>query len=115
MMDKINEILKAHGRRELSMDEMDKVSGGAFTYDKSTGMCSIDGGPEMTFADFCNLYNNMAATYGADLAVDALRSAAGFTCVEMHRTPLVFGQEAMEYMGMVLDRFERAYVYGAKY
>ena len=70
-----------NGMRELSMDEMDKVSGGAFTYDKSTGMCSIDGSPEMTFADFCNIYNNMAATYGAHVAVDALRSATGFTCV----------------------------------
>ena len=28
MMDKINEVLKANGKRELSMDEMDKVSDG---------------------------------------------------------------------------------------
>ena len=30
MMDKINEVLKANGKRELSMDEMDKVVGGIF-------------------------------------------------------------------------------------
>ena len=30
MMAKINEALKANGRRELSMDEMDKVVGGIF-------------------------------------------------------------------------------------
>ena len=29
MMDKANEILKASGKRELCLDEMDKVSGGA--------------------------------------------------------------------------------------
>ncbi len=28
MMEKVNEILKANGRRELSMDELDKVTGG---------------------------------------------------------------------------------------
>ena len=28
MLDKINEVLKANGTRELSLDEMDKVSGG---------------------------------------------------------------------------------------
>ena len=28
MMAKVNEVLKANGRRELSMDEMDKVVGG---------------------------------------------------------------------------------------
>ena len=28
MMDKINEVLKAHGKRELSMDELDQVVGG---------------------------------------------------------------------------------------
>ena len=28
MMDKVNEMLKANGKRELSLDEMDKVSGG---------------------------------------------------------------------------------------
>jgi len=32
MMDKINEVLKANGKRELSLDEMDKVSGGADTF-----------------------------------------------------------------------------------
>ena len=29
MMDKANEILKASGKRELCLDEMDKVSGGS--------------------------------------------------------------------------------------
>ena len=28
IMDKVNEMMKAHGKRELSLDEMDKVSGG---------------------------------------------------------------------------------------
>lgn len=28
IMDKVNEMMKANGMRELSMDEMDKVSGG---------------------------------------------------------------------------------------
>ena len=28
MMEKVNEVLKARGKRELSMDEMDRVSGG---------------------------------------------------------------------------------------
>ena len=28
IMAKVNEVLKAHGRRELSMDELDEVVGG---------------------------------------------------------------------------------------
>ena len=28
MMEKVNEVLKAHGKRELSLDEMDRVTGG---------------------------------------------------------------------------------------
>ncbi len=31
MMDKVNEYLKANGKRELSMDELEKVAGGQDT------------------------------------------------------------------------------------
>ncbi len=29
---KVDEFMKEYGRRELSMEDMDKVSGGSFTY-----------------------------------------------------------------------------------
>ena len=37
MMGKVNELLKANGKRELSLDEMDKVSGGV------DGIYGVDG------------------------------------------------------------------------
>ncbi len=41
MMEKVNEFLKANGKRELTMDELDQVVGGSFSYNRSTGMCNI--------------------------------------------------------------------------
>ena len=40
MMTKIDEMMKAHGKRELSMDELVKVSGGACYYIRAGGMAN---------------------------------------------------------------------------
>lgn len=105
-----------NGMRELSMDEMDKVSGGAFTYDRNTGMCSIDGGAEMTPGEFNNIIYTIARNSNTTAAIEFLINATSFRCTEMHDIPgVATGNEGAQYMGIIMDRFWRVYGEGSKY
>ena len=42
MMEKVNVILKANGRQELSMEDLDKVVGGSFSY-SGGDTCALNG------------------------------------------------------------------------
>ncbi len=82
MMDKINEVLKANGKRELSMDELDKVVGGSFTYDRNTHMCNINGVP-MTAEAFDDMMYTFVEKHNLSVAIASLREITGFDCFEM--------------------------------
>ena len=56
MMDKINEVMKAHGKRELNMDELEKVVGGSENYTAEEERETNE------------LYLYLARTFGFDVA-----------------------------------------------
>ena len=91
MMDKINEVLKANGKRELSMDELDKVSGGTTV----TGNY-VD---EETMYD---LYMALTRLYGYDTAHQMFMAQTGYVTYE-HCPPCDGTDE--EKMGVVLCNY----------
>ncbi len=103
---KVDEFMKEYGRRELSMEDMDKVSGGSFTYDSTTGMCTVNGRAPMTATQFNDAVRKMARTYGAGAAIGWLRETTGFAA---NHTGNETGEKAEEIMGVVLEHFWRAY------
>ena len=109
LMAKGNEVLKANGRRELSLDELDKVNGGSFTYDPATGICTVNGRAPMTAAQFNDAVRNMARTYGAGAAIGWLRETTGFMGSMANHAGNETGEKADEIMGVVLDHFWRVY------
>ena len=72
MMNKVNDVLKAKGMRELSMDEMDKISGGA-------GEClsakNIWTGDDLDYYVYTFLAS-MEKAYGKDYVKDFIKSDA---------------------------------------
>ncbi len=106
---KIDEILKDCGRRELSPDELDQVNGGSFTYDPTTGMCSVNGRAPMTAAQFNDAVRKMASTYGAGTAIGWLHETTGFAASHSGNET---GKRAEEIVGAVLERFWRVYQSG---
>ena len=64
MMGKVNELLKANGKRELSLDEMDKVSGGAKEAPDDFRVCGL------TQLEAGRLLQAIVDTFGIDVAVD---------------------------------------------
>ena len=105
MMEKVNEILKANGRRELSMDEVENVVGGSFSYDRATGMCTINGGTPVTAREFSNFIYTLASTYDSSVAIDTLAEITGFWDQEMAKPKVLSGQEAIDYMEIIMAHF----------
>ena len=66
MMDKMNEALKANGKRELSLDEMDKVSGGGKMWE------------EMSYNDFNDFWLSLASSVGYDSTIRLFNDATGY-------------------------------------
>ncbi len=97
MMAKVNEVMKANGKRELSMDELDQVSGGSYAM-HADGTISVNGGEPMTRAEFNNMIFAMAKQFGLNITIGYLRDGVGYDCTEMHNVSSI---EA------ILDRFWR--------
>ena len=95
--------------RELSVEETDKVSGGSFTYDPETGMCTVNGRAPMTADQFNDAMRKMASTYGAGAAIGWLRETTGFAASHAGNET---GEKADKIMEAVLDRFWRDYESG---
>jgi hypothetical protein len=68
---KVNEILKANGKRELSLDDMDKVNGGA-----SWDTINVYGA-EMTEAEFNNMMLTMTEQFGFSVAMEVFQDVTG--------------------------------------
>ncbi len=108
MMEKVNEAMKANGKRELSMDELDKVVGGSYTYGTVDGVMyiSINGMEPLTLGQFCDMMYTMAESFGIDVALRFLKDGVGFTCSEMGS-----GRQGMSdkaYMEVVMAHFAKA-------
>ena len=69
MMDKVNEVLKAHGKRELNLDEMDRVTGGQTC--KRDGVYYIDliGMGEFPLIAYGELLESIIINKGVDCAI----------------------------------------------
>ena len=79
MMNKIDEVLKANGRQELSEDELGKVNGGDVGY-----ICSVDGRwfSEQFVLDFAR---NLTEQFGYNIAAEVLCEKFGYSKTEIKR------------------------------
>ena len=76
---KVNEILKAHGKRELSMDEMDKVSGG-WGSENNPHEIYIEGA-KVDEATFNNLIMHVMDSFGYDVALQVAQDLTNYPFV----------------------------------
>ena len=90
MMAKVNEILKANGRRELSLDELDKVVGGYYVPNTDEEREQL---AEMFYA--------MTDSFGFDVALDMFMETTGYTT---YRHNLSCGTDR-DKMGVVLNGY----------
>lgn len=90
MMAKINEALKANDRRELSLDELDKVVGG---YVPKT---------DEDKEQLAEMFYAMTDTYGFDVALDMFMQITGYTT---YRAGVKGGGTDRDKMGVVLNGY----------
>ena len=107
MMDKVNEAMKANGMRELSLDEMDKVSGGNMW-------------EEMGYVEFDNFWMGMTRTFGYDVAINMFKDATGYVTYSSGTGTAPGGGSAFgdrnsdeDKMGIVLTNFWNCIEQGA--
>ena len=67
MKAKVDEILKTNGRRELSMDEMDRVSGGSFPADYRVNGYTAEEAGGMLQAVYDNLGLDVAEKFAIEV------------------------------------------------
>ena len=90
MMAKINEALKANDRRELSLDELDKVVGGYVPKTDEDRKQLID----LAYA--------MTDSYGFDIALEMFMQITGYTT---YRAGVKNGGTDRDKMGVVLNGY----------
>ena len=83
LMAKVNEALKANGKRELSLDEMDKVSGG-WGSENNPHEINIEGA-KVDEATFNNLIMHVMDSYGYDVALEVAQDLTNYPFVEEGR------------------------------
>ena len=103
LMDKMNEALKANGKRELTLDEMDKVSGGFF---------GEDGNPYfgMSQEAFNDSFVELATAIGFNAAHQIFMEMTGYVTYA-HKSPSN-GDDA-DKMRVVLANYDNANNKGA--
>ena len=89
MLAKVNEVLKANGKRELSMDEMDKVVGG---YVPKT---------DEDKKQLAEMFYAMTDSYGFDIALDMFMKTTGY---DTYRDGVSGGTDR-DKMGVVLNGY----------
>ncbi len=100
MLEKVNELLKANGRQELSADEAEKIVGGEFTL-HDDGTCTLDDNT-MTCDQFTSLMYAMTKAYGIKAAISWLHKKTEFWCTEMGKNAMGSDAERME---KIMKRF----------
>ena len=101
IMEKVNEVLKAHGRRELSLDEQDKVVGGSVEKGPTPRTVYLNG-QLIDEVGFNAIFINMTKTAGLDVAIKALYNMTGFSCTAMRETGTTNPLDAMD---VILNQF----------
>ena len=86
LMDKMNEALKANGKRELSLDEMDKVSGGNTAVSAGPTPGTVIWGEKVyTGGEFNDFWIDLTNSMGFDVAKRMFADSTGFMCPEMQQ------------------------------
>ncbi len=97
-MEKINEVLKANGRRELNADELDMVNGGESEY-----ICDVNGvGYTKEFV--ADLANNITKQFGYTIAAGVICEKFGLSTTEISTTT---DQSDLQKMGVLLTTLFR--------
>ncbi len=100
MMAKVNEVLKAHGKRELNMNEMEQVTGGQTC--KRDGVYYIDliGIGEFPLTAYGELLDSIKKDKGVDVAIEFANAL----------DPNPHNEELLRYYGAwgVVDHWERS-------
>ena len=91
MMAKVNEVLKANGKRELSMDELDKVVGGYYVPNTDEERKQLI---ELAYA--------LTDSYGFDIALDVFMETTGYVT---YRNGVKGGGTDRDKMGVVLNGY----------
>ena len=85
MMAKVNEFMKANGRRELNMEEADQVVGGKALPGPEKNTVLIDG-VVVDCYDFNTAYQAIVSQFGFFVALEVFRRSTGFECTETRST-----------------------------
>jgi len=80
LMDKMNEALKANGKRELSLDEMDKVSGG----NQGLEYYTLIDGSKVTETELTHSFQTLTAQIGYDAAAVMFCEMTGLSKQSIH-------------------------------
>lgn len=96
MKAKVDEFLKTNGTRELSLDEMNKISGGADAHGVTIG------GQYFSEGEINDMFIGMTKAFGFDVAFAAFCDFTGFSVGE---NPLVGSYSDCEAMGVVLAQY----------
>ena len=106
MMEKVNEVLKAHGKRELSMDEMEQVTGG-----NSANSVTVFG-QEMSRDEFDNMMLDTAEQLGYKTAAEMFEMITNFPAYGTYSGERVYASTDRAKMADCLDEFWHTVIYG---
>ena len=97
MMDKVNELLKANGKRELSMDEMDKVVGG----ENCLEYYVLADGSYITEGALTDSFRGLVPIVGYDVASVIFCEMTGLSVADAS----MYSGTDMEKMNLLLNHF----------
>ena len=97
--------MKEFDKRELKMDEADKVVGGMVIPGPEKNTVYIDG-VVVDCPDFNNAYQALVSQFGFEIALDQFHRNTGFECTEMRSTYGWNGNySAHDKMDIILQQF----------
>ena len=106
MMEKVNEVLKAHGKRELNMNEMEQVTGG-----NSANSVTVFG-QEMSRDEFDNMMLDTAEQLGYKTAAEMFEMITNFPAYGTYSGERVYASTDRDKMADCLDEFWHTVIYG---
>ena len=106
MMEKVNEVLKAHGKRELNMNEMEQVTGG-----NSANSVTVFG-QEMSRDEFDNMMLDTAEQLGYKTAAEMFEMITNFPAYGTYSGERVYASTDRAKMADCLDEYWHTVIYG---
>ena len=103
MLGKVNEVLKAHGRQELNIDEQEQVVGGGIAKGVGPGTIYFNG-DLIGEADFNAIFISLTKNVSLDVAIQVLHAETGFWDCQM-RGDHVASPDPVEEMNIILNNF----------